>query len=247
MKFNFSHYFHHLTTDRSDGGDVSIPDNPSHWPAEWREVAYKEYNFFKALPLPATTGYFFDTLISQRSSDSGRLLENQVSLSDIAYILQSGYGLLSGVFNPSTASSRRTVPSAGGQYPLEMYAVLFDDLPSIPSGIYHYGVRQHALEIVQQRAFTEEDKRTLSPLPWFVKSRGLFCISAVFRRSIGKYGTRGYRYMLLEAGHVAQNMQLAATERKAVLVPVGGVEDCLIEQVMGLDDSRERLIYCLCW
>lgn len=247
MRFDHSKYFHQLTTDRSDGGWVSIPDDPDKWPVEWREVYCKQYSFFKELSLPPAQGYFFEELAVRRNSRSKQLGSNNVSLGDVAYLLKCGYGLQSDFSNSTSSLSHRTVPSAGARYPLEMYVLLFEPQQELLPGIYHYNVRSHALEIVQQRTFSETDKSALSPLPWFADTHGMFCISAVFQRTIGKYGVRGYRYILLEAGHVAQNLQLAATERGLVLVPTGGVEDCLLEQLIGLDDSRERLVYSLCF
>ena len=247
MRFNYYKYFHQLTTDRSDGGTVFVPVDRSKWPREWKEVNYKEYTFFKEMALPVAEGYFFDTLASKRSSSSQQLLQNKLSLTDIAYMLKCGYGLQHDVLDVGKSLNHRTVPSAGARYPLEIYVVFFDEFQTLPAGIYHYNIRQHALEVVQQRDFGDGDKRVLSPLPWFTKAHGLFCVSGVFQRTVGKYGIRGYRYILLEAGHVAQNMQLAATERNSVLVPTGGVEDCAIERLIGLDDSRERLMYTLCF
>ena len=245
MKFDYYKYFHELTTDRTDGGRVQVPDDQALWPPDWRQVHYKTYNFFKELVLPPARGDFFERVSLRRSSSSTLLDKNNVSLDDLAYILKCGYGLRDG---PDTTTGRlpsRTVPSAGARYPLELYILQCTEQQALPPGIYHYNVRTHALELVQSRTFTGSDQERMSPLPWFTKIHGLICISAVFNRTVGKYGTRGYRYVLLEAGHVGQNMLLAAADRDVVLVPVGGVEDGVLEQYIGLDDSRERLVYCL--
>jgi SagB-type dehydrogenase family enzyme len=73
----------------------------------------------------------------------------------------------------------------------------------------------------------------------------MICIASVFHRTIGKYGSRGYRYILLEAGHVAQNMLLAGTEKDMNIIPIGGVDEDVIERTLGLGSPKERVVYTL--
>ena len=47
-----------------------------------------------------------------------------------------------------------------------------------------------------------------------------------------RYGERGYRYLLLEAGHVAQNMLLGAVALGASAVPLGGFDDATVNQLI---------------
>ena len=73
----------------------------------------------------------------------------------------------------------------------------------------------------------------------------MICITSVFERVVEKYGSRGYRYMLLEAGHVAQNMLLAGTERGVNMIPIGACYEEPIEKKIGLISQNERLLYTL--
>ena len=70
-------------------------------------------------------------------------------------------------------------------------------------------------------------------------------MTGLFKRTTSKYGSRGYRFVLLEAGHVAQNMLLAGTEKGVNLIPVGGTNENVIEGMMGLGTLEERIVYTL--
>lgn len=72
-----------------------------------------------------------------------------------------------------------------------------------------------------------------------------FTVDAVFERSTFKYGDRGYRYALLEAGHVAQNLNLAATALNYGCVNIGGFFDRKIDQFLGLDGLTHSTIYMM--
>ena len=68
-------------------------------------------------------------------------------------------------------------------------------------------------------------------------------VAAVFGRTRFKYGVRGYRFALLEAGHVGQNVLLAATALGLGAVPLGGYYDRLTDEFLGLDGVNESTLY----
>ena len=68
-------------------------------------------------------------------------------------------------------------------------------------------------------------------------------LAAVFCRSQKKYGPRGYRYILLEAGHVAQTLCLGATERGLGTLCMGGFRDARLNRWLGLDGIDEAVVY----
>lgn len=237
------HFFHNETNDRSGKGVVQIPENEEEWPEEWKRVEYKRYPLFKPIPLPQTETALF-ALLSKRRSNRTAVLANRVSLPILSRILQSGYGLQASDPNEQ-AVERRTVPSAGKRYPLEVYLILFRDIEGCAKGIYHYGVRQHTLEPVVFDSPTRDELLSSVHQKWLADANGMICLSAVFGRTTGKYGSRGYRYILLEAGHAAQNMLLAGAENQVNLIPIGGANEADIEKKIGLNDSGERIVYTL--
>lgn len=244
MKAFLSHFFHNETNDKADGGQVHIPSDKALWPDAWKKVAYKQYALMRALPLPSVTGPFFDGVLQARRSSVGYILDNVLTIPTLAYVLRCGYGLQA-VMEDNQRKGHRTVPSAGQRYPLEVYLILFRDIESLSSGIYHYGIREHALEPVAIRDFSQADILRLTPIKWLKDTQGMICITSVSDRMTDKYGNRGYRYILLEAGHAAQNMLLAGTERGINILPVGGVHEERVEAMIGLGGADERLVYTL--
>lgn len=80
----------------------------------------------------------------------------------------------------------------------------------------------------------------------YVINSGFFILlSGVLERTIWKYGSRGYRYALLEAGHLVQNMCLVATSEGIGSLPLGGFYDDDMAKLIGVDPVKEPVIYGL--
>lgn len=239
------HFFHNETNDRTERGLVQIPEDAKDWPEEWKKIEYKQYRLFPPIALPKKDSALFDLLCCRRSGDGSHIPENRISPDILSTILRCGYGVRENKDDDVRLGERRTAPSAGALYPLEMYPVLFKDVGSLRPGVYHYGIREHALEPVVFGGLGREEIESILYREWLANTTGMICISAVFSRSTGKYGSRGYRYILLEAGHVAQNILLAGAENNVDIIPIGGVDEVGIERKIGLTDSNERIVYTL--
>lgn len=70
-------------------------------------------------------------------------------------------------------------------------------------------------------------------------------ITAIFERSVFKYGDRGYRFIFLEAGHVAQNMNLVCAALGLGCVNIGGFFDREIDDLLDLDGITHSTLYML--
>jgi len=137
---------------------------------------------------------------------------------------------------------RRSVPSAGGLFPLELYAFL-RRVEGLSDGLYHYDVRGHALEFL--RAATIADLEPfLYPFPFIRDANLVFAVAALFERNQKKYGPRGYRYTLLEAG-VVQNICLSAVELGLGTLCMGGFEDSRLNRALELEPAREGVVYAV--
>jgi SagB-type dehydrogenase family enzyme len=112
-------------------------------------------------------------------------------------------------------------------------------------GSYHYDVINHQLDILDLLYPNENDIPLFTKYSWMKDAKGVILISSVFNRSVKKYGSRGYRYILLEAGHVGQNICLAAAERNLSVRPMGGINEEYFENILSFDISRDRIIYAL--
>ncbi len=230
-------FFHNETNDQSEKGLVHISSDHTKWPKAWKEVQYKERTLYQVIPLAEVDGDFKD-LARKRVTTPGAG-EVPISLDSLAYILECGMGVR------NQTDKKRFSPSGGGRYPLEAYIILFRAVDGLLPGIYHYLIQTHELEIVRIRSFAEEEITNFSSYKWLSSAQGIICLSAVFERSVQKYGSRAYRYILQEAGHVGQNMLLASTEQHVSLIPIGGFNEVLVEELIGLGSSAEKIVYAL--
>jgi SagB-type dehydrogenase family enzyme len=209
------------------------------------EVEYKEMaGPGEAFTLPTPTD---STLLRlMRSRESCREFQmRSMPLEILSTVLGGAYGVarlkrLSG----AGSAYFRTAPSAGGLFPLELYA-LVRDVEGVADGVHHYNVRRHALEPLKVGRWFEELDQALIMASVLQRANLLLFLSAVFTRSQKKYGPRGYRYATLEAGHVAQNICLLATEQGLGSLCVGGFYDSKLNRFLGLDGISEAVVYTL--
>jgi len=140
-----------------------------------------------------------------------------------------------------TGISFRAAPSGGALYPLELYAVCHR-VEGLEVALYHYDPLLHGLELLGP--LTGRAGADLTPYGEVLSdSAAVVAITAVFWRSRFKYGARAYRFTLTEAGHVAQNLLLAATALGLASVPVGGFYDRKVDDFIGVDGIFEGSLY----
>jgi SagB-type dehydrogenase family enzyme len=163
----------------------------------------------------------------------------------VSKLLHFTYGI-TGAVPTSQAQDQyqyfRAAPSAGALYPLEIYLVVWR-IEGVESGIYHYFVADHTLEIVRKGDFCRfVGEYTFSP-DIAQQSSALLIISAMFQRTMFKYNERGYRFVFLDAGHVAQNLYLMATAINCGVLPIGGFLDDELNRLLEIDGVNESVIY----
>jgi SagB-type dehydrogenase family enzyme len=165
---------------------------------------------------------------------------------ELSTLLHGSYGV-TGALEPPTPSLElrlRAVPSGGALYPLELYVAALR-VNGLQPGLYHFDPLRPGVEIVEQDV-TAERVAALSTYPEIVGACAvLVLIAAIFGRTRFKYGLRGYRFALLEAGHVAQNVALIATALGLAAVPLGGFYDRPTDEFLGLDGVNESTLYAI--
>lgn len=137
----------------------------------------------------------------------------------------------------------RTAASAGGLYPIEVYLIA-TEVTGLPDGVYHY--RPNDAALTATRLDTEGDiANTLASLVLDAeqggRAAGALVLTARFGNSVDKYGERGYRYILIETGHVAQTLALGAEAAGVGLVCHGAFYDSAANRLLGLDGSTEAV------
>jgi SagB-type dehydrogenase family enzyme len=163
--------------------------------------------------------------------------DGSVMLGDLSAVLYGAYGL------SSDRSDRRATPSGGGLYPLEVY-VIAKRVEGLGDGLFHYDPLLHRLDVMYSSSDLFSQLRDSQIYPEIAESAPLMlAVSGVFWRSRFKYGLRGYRFCLLEAGHLMQTALLIAAAIGLGAVPIGGYIDNKIERVLGVDGVNESVIY----
>lgn len=185
-------------------------------------------------PLPAILE---DTIRTRRSQSE--FSDQAVTLAELAKLLELGCGVTA-----SGEIPRRAAPSGGALYPVETYALAFG-VEGIQAGLYHYFVLDHALEQVRSLSGLEVTKSFLPPLLVEGGPKLILALSVVFERVQIKYLERGYRFALLEAGHIAQNIILTARALGLGAVCVGGFWDEPFNDLIGLEPTDEAVVYSI--
>jgi len=155
----------------------------------------------------------FLDLILQRRRSIRNLKPQLPSLKTLSHLLQFSHGI-------TASGGGGPVPSGGSLQALELYLVNFES-SWIPSGIYHYDRKGHHLS---QLASPTEKKRWLEMVPSLHHvSQGshLWVIIGDGAKVEEKYGSRGYRFLMLEAGHLMQNLVLPSSSHSCSTVPLG--------------------------
>jgi SagB-type dehydrogenase family enzyme len=138
----------------------------------------------------------------------------------------------------------RAGPSAGALYPIEMYPVV-RQVEGLEPGIYHYRFHDHALDLVIPGDLNARLGEACAGQHWLARAPIAVVLAAVLGRTEAKYGERGYRYVLLDCGHISENLYLAATAMGLGACAVGAFEDERVNALLGLDGEQESALLVL--
>ena len=205
----------------------------------------KPYRDYAKLPLPAdlpVSDAAFDD-VAQHRVTARHFDASPMDLPQLAKVLHFSYGITRDNQDTHYPRPFRAVPSGGALYPLNIYASC-----SRPRGCaWSLPLRpRRAKSRHPVGARRSSDHRELLFQPELAAaSAAVLFVSATFMRSTFKYGDRGYRFALIEAGHVAQNALLSAPALGLAGAPIGGYLDREVDRYLGLDGLNESVIYML--
>ena len=200
---------------------------------------YKNYTDTTAmeLPEPEYRGMPLEEAIEKRRSVRN-YSKNPLTMPQLSQLLFSAQGTTGKTYG----TPLRTAPSAGALYPFEIY-VIANNVESLDQGIYHYGILNHTLELVQDGDFRKEITSAGLKQEMLGDSDAVFVLSAIFDRTRHKYGERGFRYVYMEAGHISQNIYLQAVSLGLGSVSVGAFLDDKVNRLIGVDGQKEAAVY----
>jgi SagB-type dehydrogenase family enzyme len=186
-------------------------------------------------------GISLDQAITARVS-SRNFTPIPVTLEQLGSLLYYSYGVTRENTHTGLPRPFRVVPSAGALYPLEIF-FFSARLDGVPSGLYHYNPAKHYIRLISSEDHSKSISEALIQPDMALNASLIIFITAFFERSVFKYGDRGYRFIFLEAGHVAQNINLVSGALNFGSVNIGGFLDREIDTLLGLDGITQSTIY----
>jgi SagB-type dehydrogenase family enzyme len=146
---------------------------------------------------------------------------------------------------PGSSGPERPTPSAGALYPIELYLVT-RSISGLPDGLYHYDALSHQLELRREGPLYDTLADLCLGQPMVSRANLTVVLTANCQRTMWKYGQRGYRYVWLDAGHLAQNLCLTATAEALGAVTVGAFFDAELNILLDLPAGEEDAVYIVC-
>jgi len=218
-----------------------LPDKmPKHrlvWEA--KPSLYKEYPQAARIDLPSfepSAVMSLDETLRRRKSIRD-FRDKPLSKGQLSYLLWAS----TGIQRQQDGYAFRTAPSAGALYPIESY-VIANNVKDLQAGLYHYSIQAHQLEALASQDFRHEIAQAALGQTMRTAAPAVFIWSAVFERCKWKYGQRAYRYIYLDAGHIAENLALAAVSLSLGTCEIGALFDDQVNAILGVDGVEESVI-----
>lgn len=138
---------------------------------------------------------------------------------------------------------KKTTPSAGALFPMDVYAVVGEGgVEGLEAGIYHYTPEHHDISLTLGGEFRAGIAKASLRQRWMEEAPLYLVATVEYRRICGKYGDRGIRYAMMEAGHIGQNIFLQAEALGLGAGIVGAFHDEDVGKVMKLPTRHEPLL-----
>jgi len=238
-------------------GDVDMADalavfmQPTAYSIEYTQDREYPLQARTQLPEPKIPDCSFSELVRRRRS-ARDFDPRPLALTELSALLFCAIGETGRLFTGAeegdspVEASLRSIPSGGALHPTHIFVAVLQ--PSeLASGVYHYDAPAHELERVRPLPSSEiEALFAAFPVhPYLVdlaSAAALFFITSKFWRSRAKYGPRGYRYCLQEAGSASQNLCLAAVAFDLAHVVLGGFYDDEVHERLEIDGVDHSVI-----
>lgn len=172
-----------------------------------------------------------ETLANRRSVRE--FTREEISLEDIAQLLWAAQGI-------THPAGKRTAPSAGATYPLELY-IIAERVSGLEPGVYHYVPQEHQLTRIAAGHLAGSLSAAALGQVCIEEAAVNIVVTAVYERTLTRYGGRGRRYVHMEAGHAGQNIYLQCESLGLGAVVIGAFHDQQIQDVMRLPGDHEPL------
>ena len=183
-----------------------------------------------------------DVMVARRSRRE--YTETPLRLDELGFMLWSAQGLSGADYGDDGALQTlyRTVPSAGGRFPLET-SVYVHRVEGLAQGLYLYQSAKHQLVLLQKGDMQASLQRACYGAEAVAQAAAVFLWTAVPYRTEWKYGSIAHRMIAMEAGHACQNLYLAAESLQAGACAMSAYDQHELDKLLGVDGTDEFVIY----
>jgi SagB-type dehydrogenase family enzyme len=166
-----------------------------------------------------------------------------VKRQDLEAVLDTACGVTGSVYCDDREVKLRAYPSSGALYAVEI-SLLVLRVDGFEPGLYHYRAVDNLLEVVKPNLDRKAILGAMLPMERQMVggAAAMICLTGNFPRHERKYGEGGYRMLVAEAGHISQNVVLAATALGLAARPFGGVFDSTFNAELGLEQDKEEFL-----
>ncbi|WP_257450737.1 SagB/ThcOx family dehydrogenase [Archangium lipolyticum] len=173
--------------------------------------------------------------------------DKPVTVEQLRDCLVAGVGITGFIESPLEGMGQiplKMTPSAGGRNPYEAF-VYARNVEELPRGVYHYSATENSLGLVNDSELPNLGE-LVGGQPWFDNAAAAIFLVANFDRTMWKYPhPTGYRVVLIESGHIAQNMLLTATLHGLASAPTSAISDSLAERTLLLNSITQSVVYTI--
>lgn len=181
------------------------------------------------------------------NKDLGQMLDKKtplppphITFETLSDILRMTSALTAKVRYPGQDFYYRSVASAGALYPNEIY-LAHDRIPDLNPGLYHYGIKKRVLYPLRRQKVIQP---VLDAMGFQEKTPVVasLLVTGIFFRSSWKYRARAYRYVLLDAGHLLENLILSLQYLSIPFSVHYRFHDREMNQLIGVNGKQEACI-----
>jgi SagB-type dehydrogenase family enzyme len=211
---------------------------------DWRHqpAFYKVYEGVETVGLTDSESLYAKSLEAVCLSKDQGTFNGVINPTDLSKILLLAGGLTGRQHQAGQDFYYRSSPSAGALYPNEIYFAWMAGA-GLESGIYHFGVHNRRLSLLRPGNFQKIMKSATNDASPDLSA--VFMITAIFFRSAWKYRKRAYRYVLMDAGHLMENLRLALNAAGIASTLTYDMDDAALDGLLGVDTAREGILGCV--
>lgn len=179
--------------------------------------------------------------INQRQSHR-KFTEGALTLEELSFLLWSTQGVKS--IDENKVWTKRVVPSGGARHPLETYLII-NRVEGIEQGVYRYLPIEHRLLLVEKhdQQLPERVSTACFGQTFIGDSAVVFVWATIPYRSEWRYSVIAYKDILIEAGHVCQNLYLACEAIRAGTCAIAAYDQKAMDALIDVDGEDEFTIY----